>query len=74
MTAPIRVLVADDEKNLTFSWQSGIDEYLVRPVHADDLVAAVEAAMARSDAERTDYRRSELRKAQAASLADPGDG
>ena len=68
------VLVADDDKNLTYSWQSGIDEHLVRPIHADDLVAAVEAAMNRSENERTDHRRAELRKAQAAALADPDEG
>jgi DNA-binding response OmpR family regulator len=67
------VLLADDDKNLTYAWQSGIDAHLLRPVHADVLVATVNDAMTRSESERSDHRRTELRRAQAAALADPDD-
>lgn len=69
-TTPIIVL-ADDERNLTYAWQSGIDAHLVRPVPADALVGAVTNAMTRTDQERADHRRTQLRRAQAAALADP---
>lgn len=71
-STPIIVL-ADDERNLTYAWQSGIDAHLVRPVPADVLVGAVTNAMARTEQERVEHRRTELRRAQAAALADPGD-
>ncbi len=67
------VMLADDEKNLTYAWQSGIDAHLVRPVPADVLLATVNRAMAATEPERTDHRRTELRRAQAAALADPDD-
>lgn len=67
------VMVADDEKNLTYAWQSGIDAHLMRPVAAAELLATVNDAMARTEPERTDHRRTELRRAQAAALADPDD-
>lgn len=71
-STPIIVL-ADDERNLTYAWQSGIDAHLVRPIPADVLVGAVTNAMARTEQERADHRRTQLRRAQAAALADPDD-
>jgi len=54
------VLVSATASNAIFSWQAGIDEFVVRPFHADQLVEAVASAIARSDAERPRYRRQRL--------------
>ena len=53
------------------TWQAGIDDHLVRPVHADELVATVTAAMARTERERRDHRRQGLNRARTAAIADP---
>ena len=71
-STPIIVL-ADDERNLTYAWQSGIDAHLVRPVPADLLLRTVTEAIARTEQECADHRRTQLRRAQAAALADPDD-
>jgi DNA-binding response OmpR family regulator len=54
------VLVSSTRSNAIFSWQAGIDEFVVRPFHADQLVSAVATAIARLDAERPRYRRQRL--------------
>jgi DNA-binding response OmpR family regulator len=54
------VLVAPTASSAMFSWQAGVDELLVRPFHARELVAAVAGAMTRSQEERPKYRRREL--------------
>lgn len=54
------VLVSPTASNAMFSWQAGIDEFVVRPFHADELVGAVTSAMARLDEERSAYRRERL--------------
>ena len=51
------VLIAASGASATFSWQAGIDGFLTRPFHADDLVATVTEALARPDADRKPYRR-----------------
>jgi DNA-binding NtrC family response regulator len=51
------VLVAGNESSAMFSWQAGIDEFLPRPFHADDLITAVAEALARPDGERRMHRR-----------------
>jgi DNA-binding response OmpR family regulator len=54
------VLVSTTASNAIFSWQAGIDEFVVRPFHADTLTAAVASAIARPDEERPRYRRQRL--------------
>jgi DNA-binding response OmpR family regulator len=54
------VLVSASASSAMFSWQAGVDELLVRPFHARDLVAAVAAAMERPAEERPRYRRQQL--------------
>ena len=39
------VLVAATSSSAMFSWQAGIDEFLPRPFHADDLITAVAEAL-----------------------------
>ena len=58
------VLVTIDEKNRVYSWQSGVDGFLVRPFHANDLVRTMSETLARSPEERASHRRAELKKAQ----------
>jgi hypothetical protein len=40
-----------------FSWQAGIDEFLPRPFHADQLITAVTEALGRPDSDRRHHRR-----------------
>jgi DNA-binding response OmpR family regulator len=54
------VLVSTTASNAIFSWQAGIDEFVVRPFHSVDLIAAVASAIARPDDERPRYRRQRL--------------
>ena len=54
------VLVSTTASNAIFSWQAGIDEFVVRPFHSVDLLAAVASAIARPDDERPKYRRQRL--------------
>ena len=54
------VLVSATASNAIFSWQAGIDEFVVRPFHADQLVDAVASAIGRADEERPRYRRQRL--------------
>jgi CheY-like chemotaxis protein len=51
------VLVATNASSALFSWQAGIDEFLPRPFHADDLITAVAEALARPEADRRHHRR-----------------
>ena len=39
------IVVARSSSNRTFSFQSGADDFLQRPFHADDLVAAIDGAL-----------------------------
>ena len=63
--------MADDEHHVLATWQAGIDDHLVRPVRGDELVAAVTAAMTRTERERRDHRRQGLNRARTAAIADP---
>jgi DNA-binding NtrC family response regulator len=54
------VLVSATSSNAIFSWQAGIDEFVVRPFHADQLVEAVARAIIRPNEERPRYRRQRL--------------
>ena len=58
------VLVAPTQSAAMFSWQAGVDELLVRPFHAKDLLLAVAAAMARPDDERPRHRREQIEAAK----------
>jgi DNA-binding response OmpR family regulator len=53
------VLVAHQTSTRMFSWQAGTDAFLVRPFHADELIAAVADVLARPDTERVRFRRQE---------------
>ena len=65
-TAGVRVvLVAQATSNRMFSWQAGIDAFVVRPFHANELVAQVAEVLLRPDAERARHRRKELDAASA---------
>lgn len=54
------VLIATSAKNRSFSFQSGVDAYLTRPFHADELVRHVTDVVDRPDEERARHRRDEL--------------
>jgi DNA-binding response OmpR family regulator len=54
------VLVTAASSSAMFSWQAGVDELVIRPFHADDLVKAVQAAVTRPADERARYRRQQL--------------
>ena len=51
------VLIATNASSAMFSWQAGIDEFLPRPFHADDLITAVAAAIERPEEDRRHHRR-----------------
>jgi len=59
------VLVAQQSSNRMFSWQAGIDAFIARPFHADELLAQVNEVLSRPDAERERHRRRELDAASA---------
>ena len=58
------VLVAHHSSNRLFSWQAGIDGFLLRPFHADELTAILNDVLSRPDEERARHRRRELDAAQ----------
>jgi DNA-binding response OmpR family regulator len=71
------VLVAQQTSNRMFSWQAGIDAFIVRPFHASELLAQVAEVLGRSDEERARHRRRELDAASAegrSGHAEPYDG
>ena len=64
--ARVRVLlIAQQASNRMFSWQAGIDAFLVRPFHADELLRQVRDVLLRPDDERAAHRRRELDAASA---------
>lgn len=65
------VLVTADEKNRVYSWQSGVDGFLVRPFHANDLVRTMAETLSRTAEERAAHRRAELKRAQTPSHDGP---
>jgi DNA-binding response OmpR family regulator len=60
------VLITHGRSSAMFSWQSGVDELLVRPFQADELVQAVSTAIARPADERPKHRRRQLDAARTA--------
>jgi DNA-binding NtrC family response regulator len=63
------VLIAGSGASELFCWQAGIDGFLARPFHADDLVRAVTEALARPEDDRKPHRR---RMVEAARGGQPG--
>ncbi len=60
--AHVRVIIATDlDENRVFSWQSGVDGFLIRPYHADHLVDELKAVIERSDDERLEHRQEQIR-------------
>jgi DNA-binding response OmpR family regulator len=59
------VLVAQQTSNRMFSWQAGIDAFLARPFHANELLEQVNEVLSRPDGEREHHRRRELDAASA---------
>jgi len=58
-TTPV-VIVAEDPRNRDFAWQSGVDGYLAKPFHSDELLAEVRAAIERPDDQRDAHRQAQL--------------
>jgi DNA-binding response OmpR family regulator len=59
--AQVRVIMTTDlDENRVFSWQSGVDGFLIRPFHADDLIDAVRAALGRDAAARAAHRQEQM--------------
>jgi DNA-binding response OmpR family regulator len=58
------VLIANEAKNRAFSWQSGVDAFVVRPFHVDELLSEVDAVLARPEDERLTHRRKMLRESK----------
>ena len=54
------VLVTTGSSSAMFSWQAGVDELLVRPFHAAELVTAVTNAVTRPAEDRPRHRRRQL--------------
>jgi DNA-binding response OmpR family regulator len=59
------VLVAQQTSNRMFSWQAGIDAFVVRPFHANELIGQIAEVLGRPDNERARHRRRELDAASA---------
>lgn len=55
------VLLTTSTDGQVFAWQSGVDGFLVRPFHADDLINEVYAVLSRTPSEREEYRTEKLR-------------
>jgi DNA-binding response OmpR family regulator len=71
------VLIAQQTSNRMFSWQAGIDAFLVRPFHANELVGQISEVLTRPNDERARHRRRELDAASAEGRtghAEPYDG
>lgn len=58
------VLIARQAQNQLFSWQSGVDAFLVRPFHATQLLHHVADVLARPDEQRARHRRDQLNRAE----------
>ena len=60
------VMITDHPRQLLFAWQAGVDDVLVRPVHADDLCQVVAEVVGRDESARVAHRQQ-----QAAMLSAP---
>src|SRR5438874_13783578 len=59
------VLIAQQSSSRLFSWQAGIDAFVARPFHANELLAQVNDTLSRPDGERERHRRQEVDAASA---------
>jgi DNA-binding response OmpR family regulator len=50
------LLVSDQPRQQIFCLQAGADAILLRPYHADDLLAAIASMLARAESDRAPYR------------------
>ena len=48
------------DKNRLFAWESGVDGFIVRPYHVDELLAELAAVLARSPEQRAAHRAERL--------------
>jgi DNA-binding response OmpR family regulator len=63
----LRVVLATAQvNNQMFSWQAGVDGFLVHPFHADELLREVAEVLDRPDNDRVAHRRDKLQEARAA--------
>jgi DNA-binding response OmpR family regulator len=60
------IILAASANNRLFAFQSGVDAFVVRPVHADDLVAEIREVLKRSADEREAVREASLNETQSA--------
>jgi DNA-binding response OmpR family regulator len=58
------VLVAKQTNNRMFSWQAGVDAFLLRPFHEDDLLREVSESLQRPEDDRVRHRRRQLNEAK----------
>ena len=58
------VLVAANGRNRAFTWQSGVDGFLSRPLHSKRLLGTVADVLGRSKRERVAHRRAQLEAAE----------
>jgi DNA-binding response OmpR family regulator len=56
----IVIILAATDTNRLYAYQSGVDAYVVRPFHADDLGEVVRATIGRSLEDRVRYRNMQL--------------
>jgi DNA-binding response OmpR family regulator len=64
--ASVRVVLATAQThNRMFSWQAGVDAFLLRPFHVNDLLRDIADVLDRPDDERARHRRSQLTEATA---------
>ncbi len=54
------VIIASTDTNRLFAYQSGVDGFVVRPVHADELLDVLRMVFSRTNDERVEYRRAQL--------------
>lgn len=51
------MLLMDSQRRHVYSFQSGVDEVVLRPTHESQIVEAVRALVTRADSERAAHRR-----------------
>jgi DNA-binding response OmpR family regulator len=54
------IILASSDTNRLYAYQSGVDGYIVRPFHADDLVDMVRNTLGRSPEDRLQFRNVQL--------------
>jgi DNA-binding response OmpR family regulator len=54
------VIIASTDTNRLFAYQSGVDGFVVRPVHADELLDVLRMVFGRTNDERVEFRRAQL--------------